>query len=167
MADIASSQDLAVATEAPTVVEAEMLCAALCAAGIKAFVPNAHSTNAMAHMTIGLNPAGVQVLVRTADLQAAKETLEDLRAERLAGDSDTPDNPCDTFARSAYLSAAFSIVMVPFVPLAFYYYIRARMACAEAPPVDANRFARHMRWTQVLIVAVMVLTVAWVAMIAF
>lgn len=152
-----SSSDLAVAARASTLSEAEVIRSSLCSAGVDAFIPNEHSTNALMHASMGINPRGVEVLVRAEELEQAKEALADLRSEPTAGGEVETENACDQLARSAYCSAVFSLIVVIFVPLTFWYYLRACASLRNQEPTDARLFKRHMKWALVMIVITTVL----------
>lgn len=149
--DLSSSQ-LAVAAIAPTLPEADLVCAVLGAAGIEAFVANSRVTNLLMHASLGLNPWGVQVLVRGQDAQEAEETLADLRNIPATEERDPPENVADMLARSAYCSAVFSLIVIIFVPLTFWYYMRAWMASLKQDPTDPRRFETHMKWSRRMII---------------
>jgi hypothetical protein len=74
------ANELVTITTTASVLDAELLCAVLRAAGIKAFVPNENSSTMLPHMIQAINPNGVPVMVRSADAQAAQAVLADKAA---------------------------------------------------------------------------------------
>jgi hypothetical protein len=69
------ANELVTITTAATVFDAEVMCAALRAAGIQAFVPNENSSTMLPHMIGAINPNGVPVVVRSSDVPAAQAVL--------------------------------------------------------------------------------------------
>lgn len=90
------ANELVTITTAATVLDAEVICSALRAAGIYAFVPNENSSTMLPHMIGAINPDGVPVIVRSADAQAARAVLGGKGAPpppRRTGDRAGPDRP--------------------------------------------------------------------------
>lgn len=90
------ANELVTLTTTASVLDAELLCTTLRAAGIKAFVPNENSSTMLPHMIGAINPDGVPVVVRASDVQAARAVLAGKQDAPPAGNrrgASGPDRP--------------------------------------------------------------------------
>jgi len=82
-----------------SVLEARIVVATLETEGIRAFIPNEHTSTTLSHLGLAIHPNGVQVLVSSEDAQAAGEALDAARsAPPLDGtleDMEAEDEPQD------------------------------------------------------------------------
>ena len=122
-----------------------------------------YAANTLSHIGVGLNPGGIQVLVRESDAAEATEILSD-RAAAVDGDSDkhaAPGKPHKTpilsyfrpprphtrenLAIRAFLTMLFSVAFFgPLILLAAYYWVWALIADRKTPIERPGRFRVHL-----------------------
>ena len=162
--------------------EADVLRAALGMNGIEAFIQGELAANTLSHLGLGLNPGGIQILVREADAPRAVEILRrapgpgEARSDGKSGENspqdesdedpavlgyarpETPDP--NALARRAMLSAIFGLLVFgPLLLLSIYYAVRALKAAGEFQVEHPGKFRLHLVVVLVLVLPVVYLTI--------
>ena len=158
---------MVVVASAPTLCEAEVTRAVLQAAGIDAFIIGEAAAQWLPHMSVALNPRGIEVAVRAEDADAAEEALKPQpeafqgpHAKEPVEDADYANSP-DYYAERAYRSTWLTFICLPFVFVTPYLFIRAVNAASGMPPRDRRKFRARM--TVVFVVGIILpwILVGW------
>jgi len=130
--------------------EASLIRAKLAEAGIEAFVPDEKSSEMLWHLHLAINRQGVQVWVRPADVEAAKNVLARDGSSLPTADQRVPEGQADAYARRAALSALFAWLFPPLVLWTFYCGLRALLSARKEPPADQGLFHRNV-WASAIL----------------
>ena len=141
--------DLVTIATTASVIEAKILVLTLEAEGIKAFIPDENTSTTLSHVTLAINPNGIQVLVSPEDAQAAREALDAARSRAPSDGMSKAKAPEDSSearccADKAAWSALFAWLLPPAAFFTLYWLVRARKAAASDPPKDGKRFRQDL-----------------------
>jgi len=129
-----SQTDPVVVTTAGTLQQADVMRAALEAAGIPVFIPNELSSNWMAHWGVAVNPRGIEIAVPRKHAAEARAVLNLPPAEKPAPKKApkqhfTPDD----YAEKAFRAALYWCWFPPLALLMAYYFLRALVSRTIEP----------------------------------
>jgi hypothetical protein len=145
-----------VIAQATSLPQADVICAMLRTVDIEGFILNEHTSQLLPHLDLLINPKGIQIAVRQADAQAAREQLGKHEHGKLEEEDQDPAaerNLTDSFARAAAVSGVFAVFVNVLVVIIFWYYFRARKSAKTLPPTDVILFKRNMRVAKLCMVA--------------
>lgn len=157
------SSDLVVVTTVASLQQADVFKAILRSAGIEAFIENENTSVSLNVLTSVINPMGIQIRVRSQDLQAAQEALDAGRQASVDLDpvtdpmEDTPDeiklrdNPANVYAADAFYLSIVSLGLILCLPFAALLYLRARKVAKVSPPANPDRYYIHMLLAGIII----------------
>ena len=84
-------------------IEARIVVAALEGAGIRAFIPGENTSATLPYLAIATNPNGVEVLVSSEDVEAARAALDAARsAPPIDGDGTPEDEEVEDESNAQY-----------------------------------------------------------------
>ena len=123
--------------------------ATLEAEGIRAFIPGENTSATLPYLSFAINPNGVQVLVSSADVEAAREALDAARSARPDGTPEDEEAAEDESnaqycADRAARSALFAWLLPPLVFYTLYWMVKALRAAAGDPPKDRAAFRQNL-----------------------
>ena len=132
---------------AVSAIEARIVVATLEAEGIRAFIPGENTSATLPYLSFAINPNGVEVLVSSADVEAAREALDAARsAPPIDGDGALEDEEVEDESDAQYCAdraarrALFAWLVPPLAFYTLYWMVKALRAAAKDPPKDRNRF---------------------------
>ena len=151
----ADQSNLRVVAATGSVEEADLMCMALGAAGVKAIVLDANFSAWMPHMALGVGRGGVRVAVAARDVPAAKEILHRPADQRESlPDVDEPvylpSEEAADLARRACLAALYTWLILPMFFLTVYYLIKAMRSARRNGVADRGALRRRF-WAAVVL----------------
>lgn len=137
--------DPVVVATAGTLQQADVMRAALEAAGIPVFIPHELSSNWMAHWGVAVNRRGIEIAVPQKHLAQARAVLNLPAADQPAPKKAPKEHLTpDDYAEKAFRAALYWCWFPPIALLMAYYFLRALIGRTMEPVQQPDRYARHL-----------------------